>query len=259
MYPESNTLREQHTPTACGGVVDSDAAGQGELGLGPGDCAVLVRTAALAEGIVKALNDHGIPFDLTGQSVWWEEEPVKTLIGALKKNRFRPQPDRAAAPPGAEIKETWASLFPGRRYEEAEGVKELLRVAEISGDLPSLLDGLACSSAEGMTGIRRQGVKVMTIHASKGLEFDQVFLPGLEEGVLPFTLYGNKDIDEERRLLYVAMTRARRGLWLSWAQSRTLGNRKCSGSPSRFLSELENIPLALNNRPFKRDLQLKLF
>jgi superfamily I DNA/RNA helicase len=239
-------------------AIDSDAAGQGEQGLSPGDCAVLVRIAALAEGIAKALNDHGIPFELTGQSVWWEEEPVKTLINALRENLFRSKPGRAA-PPGDEIKAAWASLFPARRFEDAEGVKELLRIAEISGDLPSLLDGLACSSAEGMTGIRRQGVKVMTIHASKGLEFDQVFLPGLEEGVLPFTLYGNKDIDEERRLLYVAMTRARRGLWLSWAQSRTLGNRKCSDPPSRFLSELENIPLAPNGRPLKRDPQLKLF
>ena len=108
----------------------------------------------------------------------------------------------------------------------------------------------------------------MTIHASKGLEFDHVFVAGLEEGFLPFTLFDKSGdrrqeaerIEEERRLLYVAMTRARRGLWLSWAESRIYRGRKLIGVPSRFLSELEEIiPLARKEKAHKWDGQRSLF
>ena len=107
------------------------------------------------------------------------------------------------------------------------------------------------------------GVKVMTIHASKGLEFEYVFVAGLEEGILPFTLFDKPDaqrIEEERRLLYVAMTRAKRGLWLSWAKSRLYRGRKLLGEPSRFLSDLEKmVPLARHGKTRKWDGQLSLF
>jgi superfamily I DNA/RNA helicase len=68
-------------------------------------------------------------------------------------------------------------------------------------------------------------VAIMSIHASKGLEFDRVFAAGLEEGFLPFSLYETEHIpperlDEEKRLLYAAMTRARRGLYLSCVRKR---------------------------------------
>ena len=105
----------------------------------------------------------------------------------------------------------------------------------------------------------------MTIHASKGLEFDHVFVIGLENGMLPFTLYdndaaANSRIEEERRLLYVAMTRARTGLYLSWARSRIFKGRKLNGSPSPFLNELEKIiPLAERKHALRQDDQLKLF
>jgi superfamily I DNA/RNA helicase len=101
----------------------------------------------------------------------------------------------------------------------------------------------------------------MTIHASKGLEFDHVFIIGLEDGILPFTLYETEaPLEEERRLLYVAMTRARVGLHLSWARSRNFKGRILKGSPSPFLAELENIiPLVERMRPLKKDSQLSLF
>jgi len=101
----------------------------------------------------------------------------------------------------------------------------------------------------------------MTIHASKGLEFDHVFVAGLEEGILPFTLYNeHPDIEEERRLLYVAMTRARRGLWLSYSASRNFRGRVLKNPPSRFLPELETlVPLVTEERQSKWDGQMSLF
>jgi uncharacterized protein (TIGR00375 family) len=91
-------------------------------------------------------------------------------------------------------------------------------------------------------GITVHGVRLMTMHASKGLEAEHIFIPALEDGLLPFTLYGDtrdSHIEEERRLLYVAMTRAKRGLYLSWAKKRVFQNRVMENEPSRFLSVLE--------------------
>jgi len=103
----------------------------------------------------------------------------------------------------------------------------------------------------------------MTIHAAKGLEFDHVFVPGCEEGILPFTLFGEDRpdiIDEERRLLYVAMTRARIGLALSWAHRRSFKGRILQGQMSPFLNQLEEIiPLVEVKRPSKKSDQLSLF
>jgi superfamily I DNA/RNA helicase len=111
----------------------------------------------------------------------------------------------------------------------------------------------------------------MTMHASKGLEFDSDFVPGLEEGIVPFTLYDSREqltpngpagtsIDEEKRLLYVAMTRARKGLNLSWAGKRNFRGRILTGKPSRFLSELETlVPFAKTGTGKKRDPQRELF
>jgi uncharacterized protein (TIGR00375 family) len=112
-----------------------------------------------------------------------------------------------------------------------------------------------------------EAVSILTMHASKGLEFEHVFVAGLEEGILPFTLYDDSDaaktglVEEERRLLYVAMTRARTGLYLSWARSRMFQGRKLEYGPSRFLRDLESlVPLEKENLPpRKKDPQLKLF
>jgi len=108
----------------------------------------------------------------------------------------------------------------------------------------------------------------MTIHAAKGLEFDYVFLIGLEEGLLPFTLFDKDEggeaseerIAEESRILYVAMTRARIGLHLSWARSRLFKGRMLELQPSSFLSRLEElVPLVQAERHRERDPQLGLF
>jgi superfamily I DNA/RNA helicase len=138
-----------------------------------------------------------------------------------------------------------------------EIVEHLIRLASLFGNTQSLLDNL--SAGQGLPDTPREGVRVMTIHASKGLEFDHVFVAGLEETILPFTLYNERpDIEEERRLLYVAMTRARRGLWLSCSASRNFRGRVLKNPPSRFLSELETIvPLVTEESNW--DGQMSLF
>jgi DNA helicase-2/ATP-dependent DNA helicase PcrA len=80
----------------------------------------------------------------------------------------------------------------------------------------------------------------MTLHAAKGLEFESVFVPGLEEGLLPHSrsLASPEGLEEERRLAYVGMTRAMERLHLSWARSRLLFGQRRISEPSRFLEEI---------------------
>lgn len=102
--------------------------------------------------------------------------------------------------------------------------------------LPDLLDRVSLAGDD----TPATGVPLMTLHASKGLEYDVVFLVGLEEGLLPHrrSLDREEDIQEERRLAYVGMTRARRTLHLSYAHSRLWGGVQSLGEPSRFVSEI---------------------
>jgi DNA helicase-2/ATP-dependent DNA helicase PcrA len=88
------------------------------------------------------------------------------------------------------------------------------------------------------------GVNLLTLHRAKGLEWDSVFLPGLEEGTLPIRQAADDEaLAEERRLLYVGLTRARRHLGLSWAELRVgAGDRESRRRPSRFLRVLESGP-----------------
>ena len=95
----------------------------------------------------------------------------------------------------------------------------------------------------------------MTVHASKGLEFKAVFISGLEEGLCPHeqSLYENSGLEEERRLMYVAVTRARQRLYLSHAQSRMLHGQVRYGIPSRFLDEIpDGLLKRLNSKPVTR-------
>ncbi|MDR1031285.1 MAG: UvrD-helicase domain-containing protein [Treponema sp.] len=250
-------------------ALDSDAAGDGEPELlSLGDCAILVRTLALAGPIIKALGDHGIPFIRNGEKPWWEQEPVCSLLDMLRDSAATEGPAPAAA-----VKKAW-EVFPkkGKTKQAAtqeDLVQRLISIAAWYDTLPEFLDTLAVREASGDTnGIEpgREGVQIMSIHASKGLEFDHVFVPALEDRLLPFTLYEKDEkhaievYEEEKRLLYVAMTRARVGLYLSCAQKRTFQGRNLENPRSPFLDVLETlIPLAeeLPRRPV--DLQLRLF
>jgi superfamily I DNA/RNA helicase len=287
----------------CGGTsffaIDSNTVGTDDAEpVNPGDCAILIRSAALVQPILKALADHGLPAGYAGEIPWQEEEPVKSILALLRSAVFHRETEESVFSPDGLMLETalseaalhgspaeavaaaWQFLqsqkkSPSKTKPDAALFEPALAhasaVAGLYKDLPAFLDALSVSGATegGGLEIRREGVRVMTIHAAKGLEFDQVFVPALEEGLLPFTLYEDSPvpesrIEEERRLLYVAMTRARYGLYLSWAESRSFrsgnGSRTLRNEPSRFLKNLETlIPFAgyENRRPL--DPQLKLF
>lgn len=90
--------------------------------------------------------------------------------------------------------------------------------------------------------IEKGGVKLMTVHASKGLEFEYVFIVGLEDGLFPNQRSGEsktkEDAEEERRLFYVALTRAKKKVYLSFANFRTIFGSRQINAPSEFLSDI---------------------
>lgn len=125
---------------------------------------------------------------------------------------------------------TLATRYDG--YEGEEGIEKFLTDASLHSDQDELEKP-------------RDGVKLMTVHASKGLEFDYVFITGLEEGLFPH----DKDVEgkaateeseEERRLFYVAITRARKKLFLTYAQMRTIFGSKQVNIPSEFIFDVPN-------------------
>jgi DNA helicase-2/ATP-dependent DNA helicase PcrA len=97
----------------------------------------------------------------------------------------------------------------------------------------------------------KKGVRLMTVHASKGLEFNHVFVVGLEQDLFPHKNIGNRkrskeEEEEERRLFYVAVTRARKNLYLSYAELRTIFGQKQINAPSEFLEDIDD-DIALHN------------
>lgn len=115
-----------------------------------------------------------------------------------------------------------------------------LETGETLSPLQAFLVHAALEAGDNQAQAGQAAVQLMTVHASKGLEFDAVFIVGLEEGLFPHdNALGDRDgLEEERRLMYVAMTRARKRLYLSYADSRMLHGRTSFNLPSRFLEEL---------------------
>lgn len=125
-----------------------------------------------------------------------------------------------------------------------ENVKELLSVAREyqDEDLAGFLEEVALVSDLDTTNFDNNAVTLMTLHAAKGLEFPIVFIAGLEESIFPHSraLYDQSEMEEERRLCYVGMTRARQELYLLYASSRLLYGGTQHNPPSRFLSEIDS-------------------
>jgi DNA helicase II / ATP-dependent DNA helicase PcrA len=114
-----------------------------------------------------------------------------------------------------------------------ETVREIAR--EHGRDLPGFLRRTALSGREGGGGPKAEKVRLLTFHAAKGLEFPVVFLAGAEEGIAPLA---GADPQEERRLFYVALTRARDRLFLSHSEERRIFGRLQAMKASRFLSDI---------------------
>ena len=141
--------------------------------------------------------------------------------------------------------------------ERLENVRELVTTAGaydmygIGEGMEKFLEHSALSTDQDELG-KQYGVKLMTVHASKGLEFGHVFITGLEQDLFPHEKMNEDDMsaedkEEERRLFYVALTRAKEKLHLSYAQTRTIYGAKQVNAPSEFLADIDNSLMKLEN------------
>ena len=125
--------------------------------------------------------------------------------------------------------------------ERWQNVQELLSISRSINTLEEFLEHVSLFSADDRYNASEQKnrVTLMTMHAAKGLEFEAVFVVGLEEGLFPHSLsYEKESLEEERRLCYVALTRAKTHLYLTLASRRMIFGERISNTPSRFLKEI---------------------
>ncbi|MDD7937847.1 ATP-dependent DNA helicase UvrD2 [Actinomycetospora lutea] len=221
-------------------------------GVPPAEIAVLYRVNAQSEVYETALGDAGIAYQVRGGERFFQRTEVRTAIAALRTAASRApeeatgagmvtlvravlgeqgltdEPPAGAAGQGA-ARQRWESL---RALTE---LAEELVAAVPDADLAAFLAELQ-TRAQAQHPPTVQGVTLSSLHAAKGLEWDAVFLVGLTDGTLPIQHADGDDdaIEEERRLFYVGVTRARVHLRLSWALSRNAGGRR-SRRRSRFL------------------------
>jgi DNA helicase II / ATP-dependent DNA helicase PcrA len=217
-------------------------------GVPAAEIAVLVRVNAQTQGLEQALAQAGVPFQLRGAERFFDRDEVRQAVALLRAaSRSAATPDD----PAAEVRPILASIGltpqpPGGRGTARERWESLEALAQLAADFfaASPAAGLAELAAElavrGSLGHApaMAGVTLASLHSAKGLEWRVVFLPGLTDGNVPI-VYAQTDeaIEEERRLLYVGVTRARERLYLSWALARVAGGRR-SRAPSRFLAGL---------------------
>lgn len=127
--------------------------------------------------------------------------------------------------------------------DREENLSSLVSDAKTFASLPDFLQEVALMSSVDETG-REASVTLMTLHAAKGLEFPVVFMVGMEEGIFPHARIhesGPSELEEERRLCYVGMTRAREELHLTYAASRLQFGQRGYNPPSRFLADMGNV------------------
>ena len=212
-----------------------------------GEIAVLFRINAQSQTFEEALAAKRIPYVVRGASRFFERAEVREAVTRLRGSaRGGEASDDLVGTVTATLAGMgWQAEAPaarGQARDRWESLQALVdQAAEFAADpladLNGFVDDLDRRAAEQHAPVA-DGVTLATFHAAKGLEWDSVFLCGLQDGTLPITYAESSEaIEEERRLLYVGMTRARIDLALSWSLARNPGGRG-TRKPSRFLEPL---------------------
>jgi DNA helicase-2/ATP-dependent DNA helicase PcrA len=211
--------------------------------------AVLVRINAETERFEQALTEQGVPYVIRGAERFYERAVVRQALvlfrGAARGDTGSDTLPAAvrdvltgigftSSPPsgGSAARERWESLAAlAQLADDMYATRPEASLAEFSAELTERAELGHAPEARGVT--------LASMHAAKGLEWDAVMLPGLVEGLMPIVHARTPAaVEEERRLLYVAVTRAREYLYLSWSPARTPGARGAARQRSHFLDDL---------------------
>jgi uncharacterized protein (TIGR00375 family) len=223
-----------HTLEKLFGGTSAFSFDSGRVGYGDGtalsfsDVAILYRTEAQAPPLCEALGRAGIPFQKRSHHPLAEQPGVRELLSLLEEQgagNVEARLDRAV-----------------REREDIASAAELLRplAARMGDDLEGFLAAVALGGEVDTWDPRAERVSLLTLHASKGLEFPVVFLVGCEDGLLPLTFPGSEpDVAEERRLFFVGITRAASRLFLFHSRRRMIRGQAVETRPSPYLEDVE--------------------
>ncbi len=243
--------------------------------------AVLYRTNAQSRVIEEAFLHYSIPYVLIGGTRFYERKEIKDVLSYLRlivnpvdqvakerieklgkrkwssfKKFYSNHLESAKKMQTIELMEQifaetqYLSLYNPdieEDYARIENIKELKSVAMNFPKLEEFLEQVALVESEYFEGEKRakekDGVKLMTLHQAKGLEFSIVFIVGVEEGILPHarSIDDLFQLEEERRLFYVGITRAKQKLFITYTRGRIIFGRRGESLKSRFLENEEDI------------------
>jgi len=239
--------------------------------------AVLYRTNAQSRVLEEAFLKTGITYTIVGGIRFYERKEIKDVLSYLrliynpkdmisrqragkvgkrrlgrfeswrKKNtkKFEGMETKDILEEILEVTE-YKGLYLGKKTEEdftrLENISELGSVAEEFNVLGEFLENVSLAVSEGADAkdVKKEAVTLMTMHAAKGLEFESVFLVGMEEGLFPHSrsLMEKEELEEERRLCYVGMTRAKDNLYLTYCLRRLYFGARMNNPVSRFIEEV---------------------
>jgi DNA helicase-2/ATP-dependent DNA helicase PcrA len=243
---------------ACRALVDA--------GTPAAEIAVLYRINAQSQVYESALTDAGVPYVLRGGERFFERPEVREAVLLLRGAAAGGSEPGALVPTVRDVLAStgWVEHRPPAGGAARDRWQSLAALVDVAVDLAAVDPATTLQQfvahlaerADAQHAPTVQGVTLASMHAAKGLEWDAVFVVGLVDGVVPIaqSLSRPEAVEEERRLLYVAVTRAREQLTLSWSLTRNPGGRR-SRPRSRFLTGLvpESSPAAPPpRRPAKR-------
>ncbi len=246
------------------------------------DFGILCRIGRQMDVLRKALEDHSIPYQCAAETPFYHAPPFDQVMRVFRywqqpqtpflKNIFSSDlTDKISRikikkKVSSSLKVLIQSIFSELLTTHEKDVQRLIELSKSYGsDYSGFLGDLIMGQSQDTLNFDTEQVSLLTLHASKGLEFSCVFIPGCEEQLLPYTLFKEDiDIAEERRLLYVGMTRAKKLLYLSHAKKRMLFGQSLSQNSSSFLKNIQDELIqrevqTFHPKPKKDDGQIKLF
>jgi DNA helicase-2/ATP-dependent DNA helicase PcrA len=205
-------------------ALDSGRAKGHESDFSFADFAVLYRTKAQAKLFAKALNRSGMPFINYATDLLLNDKEIQLIVKKLQEDNY-------------DLKKiTNLNEYNKNALTQLKNFAEL-----VNYDKDRFFNEIVLARETDIIDERGDYISLMTLHAAKGLEFKVVFIAGLEDGFMPF-YFGHKnnaDLDEEQRLLYVGMTRAKQKLYLTRAEKRLIYGKLKERKPSPFLTRIE--------------------